>query len=75
MLVAATNGQLDLTGVGPGGTEKLWLLTARPIAAMASAVRGMSVVCHKEGTGPCRRDAHHGQRLHQRRRTGPPRRP
>jgi thiamine phosphate synthase YjbQ (UPF0047 family) len=35
---------------------------------MASTVRGISVVCHKEGTGPHKRDAHYGQRLHQRRR-------
>jgi secondary thiamine-phosphate synthase enzyme len=27
------------------------------MAAMASAVSGMSAVCHKEGTGPCKRYA------------------
>jgi len=38
------------------------------MAAIASAVSGMSVVYHKEGTETCKRDAHHGQRVHQRRR-------
>jgi hypothetical protein len=34
---------------------KLWLIRARPLAVMASAVRGMSVVSHKESTDPCMR--------------------
>jgi len=46
----------------------LWLLRARPIAARASAVRGMRVVYDKEGTDPCISDAHYCQRVYQRRR-------
>ena len=33
------------------------------MAAMASAVRGMSVVYDKEGTDPCKCDAYYGQRV------------
>jgi hypothetical protein len=47
---------------------QLWLFKARPMAAMASDVRGMSVAYHKEGTDPGECHAHYGQRLHQRRR-------
>jgi len=38
---------------------QLWLLRARPIAAMASTVSGMSVVYDKEGIDPCIGNAHH----------------
>jgi hypothetical protein len=49
------------------GWVQFWLLRAQPIAAMASTVSGMSAVCHKEGTGPCKRDAHYRKCFHQRR--------
>ena len=42
------------------------------MASIASAVSGMSVVYDKEGTDPCIGYAHHGQRVHQRRRERPP---
>ena len=41
VVVAATNDQLDLAGVGPAPTENLWLLRARPVAARASTLGGM----------------------------------
>ena len=40
---------------------------ARPMALMASAVRGMRVVYDKEGIDPCGGDAHYGGCVHQRR--------
>jgi hypothetical protein len=39
----------------------LWLLRARPIAPMASAVSGMRVVYDKEGADPRKCHAHHCQ--------------
>jgi hypothetical protein len=53
---------------------QLQLLRARPMAAMASAVRGRSVVYHKEGIDPCISHAvyctaaHHCIGVYQRRR-------
>ena len=47
---------------------QLWLLRARPIAPMASAVRGMRVVYDKEGIDPGQCPEHHTPHFHQRRR-------
>jgi hypothetical protein len=44
---------------------KLWWLRARPIAARASTVSGMSVVYDKEGTDPCSGDAHYCECVYQ----------
>ena len=50
---------------------------ARPIAARAWILGGMSALCYKEGTDPCRchavccTAAHHSQRIHQRWREWP----
>ena len=42
---------------------QLWLLKARPMAAMASAVRGTKAVYYKEGIDPCKCATHYGQHL------------
>ena len=45
---------------------QLWFLRVRPIAAMASAGRGMRVVYDKEGIDPCSGYAHYRIGLYQR---------
>ena len=58
----------------PSTWVQLWLLRARPMAVMASTVRGTEVVYHMDGVDPgeCHAvyctAAHHCQRMHQRRR-------
>ena len=54
-----------------GSWVQLWLLRARPIAPIASAVRGMRVAYDKEGTDPCCGYAHYCECVHQRRRVWP----
>jgi hypothetical protein len=46
----------------------VWLLKARPIVAMASAVSGMRVVYDKEGVDPGQCPEHHTPHFHPRRR-------
>ena len=50
---------------------QLRLLRARPIAAMASVVSGMRVVCDKEGIDSCFGYAHYCIGVYQRRREWP----
>ena len=42
----------------------VWLLRARPIAPMASTVRGMRVVYDKEGIDPCKCYAYYCECVH-----------